>query len=61
MATHRDPARQRQTGTHASTGRFTRGAIAERRQIQAVLGETRKLLEEIAFCNQGANKKAISE
>jgi len=28
-------------------GLFTRDAIAERRQIRALLGETRKLLEEI--------------
>jgi hypothetical protein len=28
-------------------GRFTGDAIAERRQIQALLGETRKLLEEM--------------
>jgi len=28
-------------------GRFTGGAIAERRWIQAVLGEARKLLEEM--------------
>ena len=28
-------------------GLFTRDAIAERRQIQALLGEARKLLEEI--------------
>ena len=28
-------------------GRFTRGAIAERRQIQTLLGEARKLLEEM--------------
>jgi hypothetical protein len=28
-------------------GLFTRDAIAERRQIQALLGETRKLLEEM--------------
>ena len=28
-------------------GRFTRDAIAERRQIQALLGEARKLLEEM--------------
>jgi uncharacterized protein YjcR len=28
-------------------GRFSRDAIAERRQIQALLGEARKLLEEI--------------
>jgi hypothetical protein len=29
-------------------GLFTRDAIAERRQIQALLGDARKLLEEIA-------------
>jgi hypothetical protein len=28
-------------------GQFTRDAIAERRQIQALLGEARKLLEEM--------------
>ena len=28
-------------------GRFTRDAIAERRQIQTLLGEARKLLEEM--------------
>ena len=28
-------------------GRFTRNAIAERRQIQALVGEARKLLEEM--------------
>jgi hypothetical protein len=28
-------------------GLFTRGALAERRQIQVLLGETRKLLEEM--------------
>jgi uncharacterized protein YjcR len=28
-------------------GLFTRGAIAERRRIQALLGEARKLLEEM--------------
>ena len=28
-------------------GRFTRNAIAEQRQIQALLGEARKLLEEM--------------
>jgi hypothetical protein len=28
-------------------GLFTRGAIAERRQIQALLGEARKLLDEM--------------
>ena len=28
-------------------GRFTRGAIAERRQVQTLLGEARKLLEEM--------------
>ena len=28
-------------------GRFSRDAIAERRQIQALLGEARKLLEEM--------------
>jgi hypothetical protein len=28
-------------------GRFTRDAIAERRQIQAVLGDARRLLEEM--------------
>ena len=28
-------------------GRFTRDAIAERREIQALLGEARKLLEEM--------------
>jgi uncharacterized protein YjcR len=28
-------------------GLFTRDAIAERRQIQALLGESRKLLEEM--------------
>jgi uncharacterized protein YjcR len=28
-------------------GRFSRDAIAERRQIQAVLGDARKLLEEM--------------
>jgi hypothetical protein len=28
-------------------GRFTRDAIAERRRIQALLGEARKLLEEM--------------
>jgi len=28
-------------------GRFTRGAISERKQIQALLGEARKLLQEM--------------
>ena len=28
-------------------GRFTRDAIAERKQIQALLGDARKLLEEM--------------
>jgi len=28
-------------------GRFSRGAIAERRQIQALLGDARRLLEEM--------------
>ncbi|MBR1276214.1 HGGxSTG domain-containing protein [Bradyrhizobium sp. AUGA SZCCT0283] len=28
-------------------GQFTRGALAERRQIQALLGEARKLLEKM--------------
>lgn len=28
-------------------GQFARGALAERRQIQALLGEARKLLEEM--------------
>jgi hypothetical protein len=28
-------------------GRFTRGALAERKQIQALLGDARRLLEEM--------------
>ena len=28
-------------------GRFSRGAIAERRQMQALLGDARRLLEEM--------------
>ena len=38
------PRANRNARTH---GLFTRDAIAERRQIQALLGEARKLLEEM--------------
>ena len=38
------PRRNRNARKH---GLFTRDAIAERRQIQALLGEARKLLEEM--------------
>jgi len=43
----KDPVRQRQTGNARKHGRFTRDAIAERRQIQALLGDARRLLEEM--------------
>ena len=49
----RKRCRMRRTGAPRSNrnarkhGRFTRGALAERRQIQALLGEARKLLEEM--------------
>jgi predicted NAD/FAD-binding protein len=45
-AAHRDPARQGQTRTRKH-GLFTRDAIAERRQIRALLGDARKLLEDM--------------
>jgi hypothetical protein len=38
------PRANRNARTH---GLFTRGALAERRQIQVLLGEARKLLEEM--------------
>jgi len=47
-AAHRDPARPRgKPETRASTACSPGIAIAERRQIQALLGEARKLLEEM--------------
>ena len=45
-AVHLDPVRQRQTRTRKH-GMFSRDAIAERRQIQVLLGETRRMLEEM--------------
>jgi hypothetical protein len=44
-------------------GLFTRDAIAERRQIQALLGEARKLLEEMkwsVFANGAQARKRLA-
>jgi hypothetical protein len=46
-AAHGDPARRGRTRARASTACFTGDAVAERRQIQALLGDARKLLEEM--------------
>jgi hypothetical protein len=40
----RDPARQMQTGTRASTACSPGDAITERRLVQALLGEARRFL-----------------
>jgi len=41
------PERAQARPVHHKHGLFTRDAIAERRRIQVVLGEARKLLEEM--------------
>lgn len=50
------PKGNRNARTH---GGFTQGGIAERRQIQDLLAETRKLLGELA--SEGANPNAGEE